>query len=237
MERRSANLGFTPLYQSLGESLLAAHSMLVASAAHCERGRATAVVKALVAVVKHMPYKKLGLGPLEESLKLSRKMLDDPNPVARIAGLNLHSATLAAGAPLAKSRWKDAAAARDLLDFDGACKMLLGRAFPGKQQLSMDVSDNNVRYVALQSLAGLAAVHPDCLESNADLLASTVEEAVGDNDDAILLHTLRFYKTLSKLDPSREESRGDGGSLFRSLWNQVLHQSLLSRPITCINVF
>ncbi len=209
--RPSSALSFSPLYQSLGESLVEAHKALVSLATSLpEPGSHTSCMRALTVLVRHFPYEKLGkeVGEklLDQVLDLSLHLTDNAHPAARIAGLNLHMAALTSE----KSRrlWQRR---------QNLAAIFLAHAFPPEDD---GCKDNNVRYVALQNLGQLATTDIDSLGDSAPDLKKVVEMILVDNDDAIVLHSLRTFKAIAK--SARQEPRD--APAFMDMWH------LLVRP-------
>ncbi len=238
VERPSASLGFTPLYQSLGESLLLAHDRLVdhvsvsfsssSSLHHSDSAAVTGASRALASLVKNCPYRKLGFEPLKQVLRLSGTLLDKENPVLKIAGLNLHLNVMLAVA----GDGGGGGGGREVLDPREGCSVYIRLSLPAE-----GVADNNVRYVSLQNLGHLASKSVGSLVAggSVDDVTRMVGKNLRDADGAVVLHTLRLCKWLAKHDPSKRGNEEDAesslqlttsstssASPFMPLWNLLL---------------
>ncbi len=237
VERPSASLGFTPLYQSLGECLVNSHRCLVdyvrsVAAPNSETsssassggggGSVTGAVKTLTLLLKNCPYRKLGFEPLKEVYSLAASLLKRENPVVKIAGLNLHLAVVMV------CHEGNAGKGSEVVSLKEGCSAYISLSLP-----SRGLTDNNVRYVSLQNLGHLTFKHVGALSQNMDSLSAMVSANLSDPDAAIVLHTLRMCKWVAKHDPSKEEettgdahstANGDTSSAspFSPLWNLLL---------------
>ena len=84
----------------------------------------------------------------------------------------------------------------------------LARALPDQTSL---YPDNNVRYMALQALAGLAAVSIQAVVREAAQVKSMLDVCLMDQDPSVVLHAFRFIKSFAKHLTSLVETEQESG--------------------------
>ena len=91
VDQRSTSLSFTPLYMPLAGSLEKTHALILKSLVRSmEVPFVTAGSRALIAMLKKCPYKKLDKSILPQLLDYADELSMSKNPVAQIAGMNLY---------------------------------------------------------------------------------------------------------------------------------------------------
>ena len=107
--------------------------------------------------------------------------------------------------------------------------MMIARAKPDKVSL---YPDNNVRYMALQALAGLTNLDINTFIKNAPDVKKLIDISLQDSDSSVVLHTFRFIKNFAKnltslveIELKMNESDSKVCNLATAFWVDFLKQS------------
>ena len=107
--------------------------------------------------------------------------------------------------------------------------MMVTRAMPDTVSLC---PDNNVRYMALQALAGLTSLDINTFIKNASEVKKLIDTSLKDTDSSVVLHAFRFIKNFAKnltllveTENKLCESDSKVGNLATAFWVDFLKQS------------
>lgn len=178
---------YTALSTALAASLLALHDCLLHRLTQpLGPTELVAVLKLLAALTENCCYARLEPGLLERVLEACLGVArEERNPVIQVASLSV----------LASLCLHCSSSPALLSSSQSVFAFMTVRA---KADTSSVAPDNNVRYMALQALAGLIAVDLQIFLRNAPEVKRLIDSSLLDTDPSIVLHAFRFVRSFAK---------------------------------------
>jgi len=185
-QHQEKDTSYTSLSSALSNSLNELHNVLLSRIKEpLNNTEYVAVLKLFCALCENCTYSRLAPGitntMIQDLMSLSESQR---NPVIQVATLSVF-VSLGQGPSLDTL----SSVAKDLFSF------IIPRCFPVAQH---QVSDNNVRYMALQGLSVLAQVDIMIFVRRATQVKKLIDTGLTDDDPSVVLHTFRFIKNFAK---------------------------------------
>ena len=178
---------YTSLSSALSSSVTSLHEAVLSRLSH-QLGptELVALLKIVSLLSEHCPYSKLEPSLLESVITSCLDLAaDERNPVIQVAILSVFCT-------LCQHKASEPALVRSVAPM---FSMMVARARPDKVSL---YPDNNVRYMALQALAGLTSLDIQTFIKQAPEVKQLIDISLKDSDASVVLHTFRFIKNFTK---------------------------------------
>ena len=213
---------YTSLSTALATSLANTHSIVLARLAtpHLGPTEQVATLKVIGLLAEHCPYHRLEPNLLDSLISsCSGLAKQEKNPVIQVAVLSVFCV-------LSQHKTSDSSLGQSA---GPLFHLMINRAHPDTVSL---YPDNNVRYMALQALAGLTNVDINTFIRNASEVKKLLDISLQDPDPSVVLHAFRFIKNFAKNLTSlveNEKKSEDGENKVKNLatafWVDFLKQS------------
>ena len=212
---------YTSLSSALATSLLTLHTNIIARLdQQLGPTELVALLKILSLLAEHSPYSRLEPSILDHVLSSCLDLSgEERNPVIQVATLSVFTT-------LCQHKTHESALVSNVgLMFS----VILTRARPDTTSL---YPDNNVRYMALQALAGLTNIDINTFIKNAGEVKKLIDISLIDSDPSVVLHGFRFIKSFAKnltglveSEAKHSESDSKVSNLATAFWVDFLKQS------------
>ena len=211
---------YTSLSSALSSSVSGLHAAVLSRLGH-QLGptELVALLKLVSLLAEHCPYSKLEASLLDTVITACLDLAQaERNPVIQVAILSVFSS-------LCQHKASEAALVRSVGVMFG---FMVARARPDKVSL---YPDNNVRYMALQALAGLTNLDINTFIKNAPEVKKLIDISLQDTDASVVLHAFRFIKNFAKnltilVETESKQSETDSkvSNLAIAFWVDFLKQ-------------
>ena len=213
---------YTSLSTALASSLATAHRLILDRLCPNLLGptEQVATLKVVGLLAEHCPYHRLEHNLLELLISSCSSLArQEKNPVIQVAVMSVFCV-------LCQHKTSDSSL--------GKCAgslfvLMVNRAHPDTVSL---YPDNNVRYMALQALAGLTNVDINTFIKNASDVKKLLDVSLQDQDPSVVLHAFRFIKNFAKnlttvvdTENKSDESENKVKNLATAFWVDFLKQS------------
>ena len=213
---------YTSLSTALASSLATTHRLILDRLCPNLLGptEQVATLKVVGLLAEHCPYHRLEHNLLELLISSCSSLArQEKNPVIQVAVMSVFCV-------LCQHKTSDSSL--------GKCAgslfvLMVNRAHPDTVSL---YPDNNVRYMALQALAGLTNVDINTFIKNASDVKKLLDVSLQDQDPSVVLHAFRFIKNFAKnlttvvdTENKSDESENKVKNLATAFWIDFLKQS------------